>query len=134
MIRRCHLTSSSLRFEDANDQMILNYVCEADKVLVEMVTGYEVYEMAWAILGVYWRQAFTEVYGDLGNLVKKKERRKEELRIKERKSPVTASAAVQLGTAELGGSRPGQPQGREPRRHPRRKHPAAEKEPQRQRR
>ena len=41
-----------------------------------MVTGYE---LAWAVLGVYWRQAVTSVvYGSLGKLGKKKEGKKKE--------------------------------------------------------
>ena len=67
-------------FEDANDLMILSYVCVADKVFDEMVTGYE---LTWSIVGVYWRQAVTSVvYGSLGKLGKKKERKKKKGRIK----------------------------------------------------
>ena len=45
-----------------------------------MVTGYE---LAWAVLEVYWRQAVTSVvYGSSGKLNKKKERKKKKGRIK----------------------------------------------------
>ena len=60
--------------------MISSYVCVADKVLDDMVTRYR---LAWAVLGVYWRQAVTSVvYGNLGKLSNNKERKKKKGRIK----------------------------------------------------